>query len=33
LIWVDRSMVDRLRSLRGAGESYGDVILRLATEI
>ena len=25
-------MVDRLRSLRGRGESYSDVILRLASE-
>jgi hypothetical protein len=30
LIWLDRAVVDRLRSLRGAGESYSDVILRLA---
>jgi hypothetical protein len=28
LIWLDRSIVDRLRSLRGPGESYSDVILR-----
>ena len=28
LIWLDRA-VDRLRSLRGAGESYSGVILRL----
>jgi hypothetical protein len=32
LIWLDRAVVDRLRSLRGAGESYGDVILRVAKE-
>ena len=32
LIWLDRAMVDRLRSLRGAGESYSDVILRLTSE-
>ena len=32
LIWLDRAVVDRLRSLRGAGESYSDVILRLASE-
>jgi hypothetical protein len=32
LIWLDRAMVDGLRSLRGAGESYSDVILRLASE-
>ena len=32
LIWLDRSVVDRLRSLRGPGESMSDVILRLAAE-
>jgi hypothetical protein len=32
LIWLDRAAVDRLRSLRGPNESYGDVILRLASE-
>ena len=30
LIWLDRAIVDRLRSLRGPGESYSDVILRIA---
>jgi len=29
-IWLDPSVVDRLRYLRGPGESYSDVILRLA---
>ena len=29
LIWLDRAVVDRLRFLRGPGESYSDVILRL----
>ena len=29
LIWLDRAVVERLRSLRGAGDSYSDVILRL----
>jgi hypothetical protein len=29
LIWLDRAMVDRLRAMRGPGESYSDVILRL----
>jgi hypothetical protein len=29
LIWLDRAVVDRLRALRGAGESFSDVILRL----
>jgi hypothetical protein len=28
LIWLDRAVVDRLRS-RGPGESYSDAILRL----
>jgi predicted CopG family antitoxin len=32
LIWLDRSVVDRLRSFRGPGESFSDVILRLAAE-
>jgi hypothetical protein len=32
LIWLDRAMVDRLRSLRGDGERFSDVILRLASE-
>ena len=32
LIWPDRAVVDRLRSLCGPNESYGDVILRLASE-
>jgi hypothetical protein len=31
-IWLPRAVVDRLRSLRGPGESFGDVILRLASE-
>ena len=31
LIWLDRAVVDRLRSLRGPGESYSDV-MRLAEE-
>jgi hypothetical protein len=30
LVWLDPSVVDRLRSLRGPGESWSDVILRLA---
>jgi hypothetical protein len=29
LIWLDRAVVDRLRAMRGAGESYSDVILKL----
>ena len=33
LIWLDPAMVDRLRAMRGPGESYSDVILRLESEI
>jgi hypothetical protein len=29
-IWLDPRFVDRLAALRGPGESYSDVILRLA---
>jgi hypothetical protein len=32
LIWLDRAVVDRLRAMRGPGESWSDVILRLAGE-
>ena len=31
-IWLDPQVVDRLAALRGPGESYSDVILRLASE-
>jgi predicted CopG family antitoxin len=31
-LWLDREFVDRLGQLRGPGESYSDVILRLAGE-
>ena len=30
LIWLAPNVVDRLTALRGPGESYSDVILRLA---
>jgi hypothetical protein len=30
-IWLDPGILARLKALRGPGESYGDVILRLAT--
>jgi hypothetical protein len=30
VIWLDQATVDRLGALRGPGESYSDVILRLA---
>ncbi len=29
LIWLDRAMVDRLRAMRGPGESYSAVFLKL----
>jgi hypothetical protein len=29
LIWVEAHVADRLSALRGPGESYSDVILRL----
>jgi hypothetical protein len=32
LIWLEPNVVDRLRTLRGRGEDYSDVILRLASE-
>jgi hypothetical protein len=32
LIWLPRDVLDRLRSLRGPGEDYSDVILRVAAE-
>jgi hypothetical protein len=30
LIWLEANMVNRLRAMRGPGESFSDVILRLA---
>ena len=32
LIWHAPNVVNRLRAMRGRGESYSDVILRLAKE-
>ena len=29
-IWLEDAMVDRLGAMRGTGESYSDVILRIA---
>jgi len=29
LIWLDHAVVNRLRAMRGPGESYSDVILQL----
>jgi predicted CopG family antitoxin len=31
LIWLDRAVIDRLRAMRGPGESFSDVILRIST--
>ena len=31
LIWLAPNVVDRLRALRGPGESYSEVILRVAS--
>jgi hypothetical protein len=30
LIWIEDAMADRLGAMRGPGESYSDVILRIA---
>jgi hypothetical protein len=32
LIWLEPRVVDRLMALRGRGQSFSDVILRLAAE-
>jgi hypothetical protein len=32
IVWLEPRVVDRLRHLRGPGESYSDVILKLAAE-
>jgi hypothetical protein len=32
LIWLDHAVVARLRAMRGRGESYSDIILRLAAD-
>ena len=32
LIWLDPAVIARLRSLRGPGESYSDVIMRFAAD-
>jgi hypothetical protein len=29
-VWLEPRVLDRLRAMRGRGESYSDVILRLA---
>jgi hypothetical protein len=31
-IWLAAHVVNKLRAMRGPGESYSDVILRLATD-
>ena len=33
LIWLERRMLDKLNSYRRPGESYSDVILRVAAEV
>jgi hypothetical protein len=30
VIWLDQAMLDRLEAMRGPGESYSDVIIRVA---
>jgi hypothetical protein len=32
LIWLDPALLARLKAMRGPGESYSDVILRVASE-
>ena len=32
LIWLEPRVVDRLMAMRGRGQSFSDVILRLAAE-
>ena len=32
LVWLNRTVANRLGAMRGAGESYSDVILRLTSE-
>jgi hypothetical protein len=32
LIWLEDAMADRLVAMRGPGESYSEVILRLTTD-
>ena len=32
LIWLEPNVVDRLRALRGPGEDYSQVILRVAAK-
>ena len=33
LIWLEPDVVARLRLLRGPGESFSDVVLRIAAEV
>jgi hypothetical protein len=32
LVWLEPHVVNKLRALRGPGESYSDVIMRLAED-
>jgi hypothetical protein len=31
-VWLDHGVVNRLKAMRGPGQSYSDVIVRLATK-
>jgi hypothetical protein len=31
-VWLDPAVVNRLRAMRGPGESYSDAILRIAAQ-
>ena len=31
-VWLEPNVVNRLKAMRGAGESYSDVIVRLAAQ-
>jgi hypothetical protein len=33
LIWLAPNVVNRLKAMRGSGESYSDVILRVAKDL
>jgi predicted CopG family antitoxin len=32
-VWLDHAVVSRLRAMRGPGESFSDVILRIARDV
>jgi hypothetical protein len=33
LIWIDERQADKLAAMRGPGESYSEVVLRLASRV